>query len=416
MNIAVVGGGLAGLAVALGSEQDGHQVTLFEASNELGGRMKTLDVNGHPLDAGFHVLHTAYPALNRWMDVAALEGKPMDACTMTIRPSTGKRRVLGDALHAPRYLLPTLRSVGVMDGLRFLRWRLGTPGRDLERSMDAPTPTIKEGLKQRNFSPSTRRVLEPLFAGITLDPSLSERMAFANFAWGAMSHGKMIAPQNGIAAVPQQLASRLKATTVHLNTCVDTVSATTVEVNGETMQFDRVVLAVPQHVANEVLPSMAGTHKPVERLTSTVVFSTSSPPYHQGRLLLNEEWGEPGNDVLHVHLPTNLHPHPGGEHWVVATIVGGAATSPDVESVRRELRTWFGETVNEWGHLATTTVRHALPQIDPNHHERFLPEIEIEGVLLAGDHRAHPSVQGTLRSAERILEHLKIPIPRRNPI
>ena len=87
MNIAVVGGGLAGLAVALGSEQDGHHVTLFEASNQLGGRMKTLHVNGHPLDAGFHVLHTAYPALDRWMDVDALAGKPMDACTMTIRPS-----------------------------------------------------------------------------------------------------------------------------------------------------------------------------------------------------------------------------------------------------------------------------------------------------------------------------------------
>ena len=40
MNIAVVGGGLAGLAVALGCEQDGHQVTLFESSSTLGGRMK----------------------------------------------------------------------------------------------------------------------------------------------------------------------------------------------------------------------------------------------------------------------------------------------------------------------------------------------------------------------------------------
>ena len=415
MNIAIVGGGLAGLAVALGSEQDGHHVTLFEASNQLGGRMKTLHVNGHPLDAGFHVLHTAYPVLDRWMDVDALAGRPMDACTMTIRPSSGKRRVLGDALHAPRYLFPTLRSVGVMDGLRFLRWRLGTPGRDLERSMDSPTPTIKQGLKQRKFRPSTRRVLEPLFAGITLDPSLSERMAFANFAWGAMSHGKMIAPQNGIAAVPQQLASRLETTTVQLNTRIDAVSATTVEANGVTMQFDRVVLAVPQHVANQILPSLAEKHKPVERLTSTVVFAAPSPPYGQGRLLLNEEWGEPDNDVLHVHVPTNLHPHPEGEHWVVATLVGAAAASPDVESVRRELRTWFGESTDEWGHLATTTVRHALPQIDPTHHARFLPKIEIEGVLLAGDHRAHPSVQGTLRSAERILEHLKIPIPRRIP-
>ena len=34
-------------------------------------------------------------------------------------------------------------------------------------------------------------------------------------------------------------------------------------------------------------------------------------------------------------------------------------------------------------------------------------------LLLAGDHRAHPSVQGTLQSAERVLRHLNIPIPRR---
>ena len=113
--------------------------------------------------------------------------------------------------------------------------------------------------------------------------------------------------------------------------------------------------------------------------------------------------GQSGNDVLHAHLPTNLHPHPEGEHWVVATpLVGAAATSPDVESVRRELRTWFGETVNEWGHLATTTVRHALPQIDLNHHERFLPEIEIEGVLLAATIGHTPRFKERFRSAERI--------------
>ncbi len=413
MNIAVVGGGLAGLAVALGCEQDGHHVTLFEASGEVGGRMKTLHVHDHPIDAGFHVLHTAYPALNRWMDINALRAKPMDACTMTIHPSTGKRRVLGDALHAPRYLLPTLRSVGFRDGLRFLRWRLGTSGKDLERSMDTPTPNIKEGLKQRNFRPSTRRVLEPLFAGITLDPSLSERMAFASFAWGAMSHGAMVVPQEGIAAVPKQLAARLKTTVIHLNTRAVAVSATTVEADGETMHFDRVILSVPQHVAMDMFPPLAASHQPVERLTSTVAFVAPTPPYAQGRLMLNEEWGQAGNHVLHVHVPTNVHPHPKGEHWVVATLVGTAAADPDVEGVRQELKAWFGDEVSDWKHLTTTTVRYALPQIDPSHHARFLPEIEIDGVLLAGDHRAHPSVQGTLRSAERILEHLNIPIPRR---
>ena len=86
MNIAVVGGGLAGLAVALGCEQDGHQVTLFESSSTLGGRMKTLQEANHPLDVGFHVLHTAYSTVKRWIDLDALQSKPMDACTVFIRP------------------------------------------------------------------------------------------------------------------------------------------------------------------------------------------------------------------------------------------------------------------------------------------------------------------------------------------
>ena len=51
--------------------------------------------------------------------------------------------------------------------------------------------------------------------------------------------------------------------------------------------------------------------------------------------------------------------------------------------------------------------------MDPNHHARFLPDVESDGVFLIGDHRAHPSVQGALASAERLLERFEIPLPRR---
>ena len=144
-----------------------------------------------------------------------------------------------------------------------------------------------------------------------------------------------------------------------------------------------------------------------------MVFVAPEAPFKQAPLLLNEEWGENGHRVLHVHLPTNLHPHPDGHHWVVATLVGEDAEEVDVEAVKAELIEWFGASVNQWSLLATTTVRHALPHIDPRHHARTLPEVEIDGILLAGDHRTHPSVQGTLRSAERVLKHLDIPVPRR---
>jgi len=413
MKIAVVGAGVAGMAVAIGCETAGHDVTLFEARDKLGGRMETLQHGNHLIDAGFHVLHTAYPTVKRWIDVDALDAKAMDNCTVTIHPPTGRKRLLGDALRSPRYLLPTLKSVGIGDGLRFFKWRMKTSSKDLERSMDQPSPTIAQGLQQRRFRSSTRRVLEPLFAGITLDPSLSERFAFADFTWGAMSHGSMVVPREGIGAVPNQLAQRLEKTKVILNAVVSEVTASKVTVNDEQHVFDQVVLAVPQHVASSLLPSLLGEHEPVERCTSTVVFRAPRPPFRQPRLLLNETWGLDGNMVLHVHVPTNLHSHPQNEHWVAATLVGEAALHPDEKAVQAELATWFGDQVHQWTHTVTTTVRHALPHIDPSVHERIASQLDVDGILVVGDHRTHPSVQGALASAERALAFLDIPLPRR---
>lgn len=413
VNVAVVGAGIAGLAVAVGLEQAGHSVTVYEAKNKLGGRMSSVDFENYPIDNGFHVLHTAYPTVKRWISLEELDAKPMDPCTVSIDPVSGRKRIMGDALKAPRYLFPTLKAVGIRDGLRFLKWRVQTSSKDLERSLDSASTDIKTGLKNRRFHPSTQRVLKPLFAGITLDPSLSERFSFADFTWGAMAHGKMVVPKNGIAAVPKQLADRLNRATIYLDTKVDSVSQNHVLVNGEQIEYERVILATPQHVTEGLLSGYDVIHQPIERLTSTVVFSSLTPPFRQARLLLNERWGEDGRKVLHVHVPTNLHASPGGQHFVIATLVGPDALDPSPEEIQHELASWFGAQVNDWNHVLTTKVRHALPHIDPTHHARAFPEFEFDGVYLVGDHRTHPSVQGALASAERLLQHFEIPLPKR---
>ena len=357
----MVGAGIAGLAVAVGLEKAGHDVTVYEAAGSVGGRMSTVVCGDYPVDVGFHVLHTAYPTVKRWIELDKLDAKPMDPCTVSIDPRSGRKRIMGDALKAPRYLLPTLKAVGIRDGLRFFKWRMQTSSKDLERSMDRIAPNISTGLQQRRFRPSTQRVLKPLFAGITLDPTLSERFSFADFTWGAMAHGTMVVPKEGIAAVPLQLAQRLGTATLLLNMKVESVSQHAVLANGEGTEFDRVILATPQHVAAELLPGYSTEHQTVERLTSTLVFSTPSPPFRQARLLLNERWGEQGCKVLHVHIPTNLHPSSTGRHLVTATLVGEDATNPSVDEIQHELKSWFGQEVQSWDHVLTTTVRHALP-------------------------------------------------------
>jgi len=62
-SVAVIGGGWAGLAAAIGATQQGHCVTLFEASRQWGGRartLKTLLENVPVLDNGQHILIGGY--------------------------------------------------------------------------------------------------------------------------------------------------------------------------------------------------------------------------------------------------------------------------------------------------------------------------------------------------------------------
>ena len=60
IRVAVIGGGWAGCAASLTLAEAGVDVTLFEAGNTLGGRARGVEINGHILDNGQHILLGAY--------------------------------------------------------------------------------------------------------------------------------------------------------------------------------------------------------------------------------------------------------------------------------------------------------------------------------------------------------------------
>jgi len=72
-SIAVVGAGWAGCAAAVELSAAGHRVTLVESSRLLGGRARAVDVNGHLLDNGQHILLGAYTESLRLMRVTGLD-------------------------------------------------------------------------------------------------------------------------------------------------------------------------------------------------------------------------------------------------------------------------------------------------------------------------------------------------------
>ena len=76
--IYIIGAGISGLVAAIELEKAGFTPVILESSGEIGGRMKTDNVDGFLLDHGFQVLNTAYPEAKKYLDYGQLQLKNFD--------------------------------------------------------------------------------------------------------------------------------------------------------------------------------------------------------------------------------------------------------------------------------------------------------------------------------------------------
>ena len=108
MTVAVVGAGLAGLACATALHKAGIEVDVYEASNGVGGRVRTDVVDGFILDRGFQVTLTAYPEMQRQLDMDALDLQAFDPGALVWRH--GKGSVVSDPFRMPTSVLGTVTA------------------------------------------------------------------------------------------------------------------------------------------------------------------------------------------------------------------------------------------------------------------------------------------------------------------
>jgi len=78
-DVVVIGGGLAGLAACNELESKGVDYLLLEASDDVGGRVRTDQVDGFLLDRGFAIFLTGYPEAQKVLDYEALNLRPFYA-------------------------------------------------------------------------------------------------------------------------------------------------------------------------------------------------------------------------------------------------------------------------------------------------------------------------------------------------
>ena len=112
MKVIVVGAGLAGLTCARELQRRRVDVAVLEASDGVGGRVRTDVVDGFRLDRGFQVFFTAYPAAKRQLDMDRLDLRRFQPGAII---AVGTRReVLSDPLRDPGSAIRSALSPVVM--------------------------------------------------------------------------------------------------------------------------------------------------------------------------------------------------------------------------------------------------------------------------------------------------------------
>jgi len=286
LKVAVIGGGWAGLAAAVELSAAGATVTVFEAAKQLGGRARRVDIHGHALDNGQHILLGAYRETLRLMNrVGARPERVLKRLPLALRhPAAGFSLEL-PGLPAPLHLVAGLLSAkgcSVCEKFSAVRFMLALQADHYRLTTDC---TVAELLDRHGQSGALRRFMwEPLcLAALNTPADKASAQIFANVLrdslGGNRADTELLLPTVDLGRIFPDAAAEFvtaRGGRIVLSTRVEAIDVSdpvraepveapspfdklranglrttafqgnTLEVNGES--FDHVVLAVaPQH-------------------------------------------------------------------------------------------------------------------------------------------------------------------------
>ncbi len=341
MKIVIVGGGVAGLVCGRTLQRAGHQVSVLEASDGVGGRVRSDKVEGFTLERGFQVLFTAYPAAKRQLDYPKLDLRTFQPGAIIAR--AGKRSVLSDPLRDPGALFPSALTniVSPFDKLRTVFLVAELKRKSIHEVISGEDLTTEQYLRKRHFSDKfINNFVRPFFGGVFLENQLKTSAKAFKFDFKMLSQGQTVVPAGGMGRISEQLAEELfKSNSIRLNTPVKDLltdesgryNGVQLE-NGETLASDAVVVATPAPEAHR----LTGLAMP-QGQTSTInlYYAGSSPVYKSKKLVLN---ANPEPFVNNTVMASNIAPEyaPPDQHLLSATVLGIPEGS-DEELYRRGL-------------------------------------------------------------------------------
>lgn len=413
--VVIVGAGLSGLACATRLSQNNIPCAVLEATDRVGGRVRTDRVDGFTLDHGFQVLLTAYPACRELLDYEALNLK-------TFQPGArvwhdGKFRTLSDPWRRPaKAIAAAMNPVGTLgDKLRVALLRRTSRRGSLDDLYHREAEPTIERLRSDGFSEQMiDEFFRPFLGGVFLDETLSTSSRMLEFVFRMFAAGDIAVPADGMAAIPRQLADSLPRGSLRFNRSVDSVELATdrdrfplhrLVTGGETISCEHLVIATPSDAAARLLdqPEMKTNWSG----TTNLYFAADGKLDSRGFLMLRGDDLGPIQTAV-VMSDTASSYAPAGKSLISISVDSkdespdGIDDEPIVATVVSQLKRWFGERAGDWTHLRTYRVPYSLPKTSLEPVVRSVEMNDLaENLCVIGDYRETPSIQGAMNSGMR---------------
>jgi len=405
-SVIIIGGGLSGIIAARQLNSQGIDFLLLEATDRIGGRIKTDVIDGYRLDHGFQVLLSAYPEARKWLDYNALDLKSFDPGAVLLYPD-GKKDLIGDPLRKISSLFPTVFSNAgsLKDKFLILKLRNRLSRLSVEEIFQQKELSTKEILRSEyGFSERmVNRFFEPFFAGIFLEKELNTSRRMFDFVFKMFSAADTCVPNLGMEEIPKSLAYSLPEESIKTNARDDKIENQNVYLeDGSTFSAPHIVLATQ---ATGIVKEYAPVDSTYQS-TTHVHFVANEPPIKKKLIALNTNKARLVNNICTINRIA-----PGyatsGKNLISISIVGdhNLSTSELEKAIKNEMKTWFGPATQNWEHLHTRKIDYALPNQQNVLHLIAPNKFKIrDGLYVCGDFQLNGSINAAMKVGREVGE------------
>ncbi len=302
MKIAVIGGGWAGLAAAVELTASGAETTLFEAGRVLGGRARSVEIDGRRLDNGQHILLGAYrDGLALIRRVGADPEQLLRRQPLQLTDNAGFRLAL-PRLPAPLNVawgLLTAAGVDCREKARTARWMESVKGRGFRLAEDS---TVAQWLDAAGQTGALRcHLWEPLcLAALNTPARQASAQLFANVLRDSLGSARredtdLLLPRvdlGRLLAEPAEQWLRSGGARIRLGERIRRIGEDEkgIEIAGESFA-SAIIATAPQHVG-ALWPAAATdyAYQPIATVYLQYMPETQMPSPLTGRLGAHGQW------------------------------------------------------------------------------------------------------------------------------